>query len=46
MKEKCKKQQNKNKQRQKGGRKTEARVNGWGLNDFIVIYVRFSPVNM
>ena len=36
MKEKCKKQQKKNKQRQKGARGTEAIVKGWELNDFAV----------
>ena len=30
------KQQNKNKQRQKGARGTEAIVKGWELNDFVV----------
>ena len=34
MKEKWKKQQQKNKQKQKGG--TEATVKGWELNDFVV----------
>ena len=34
MKEKCQKQQKKNKQRQKGARGTEALVKGWELNDF------------
>ena len=33
MKEICKNQQKKNKQRQKGARGTEAIVNGWELND-------------
>ena len=33
MKEKYKKQQKKNKQRQKGGRGTEAIAKGWGLTD-------------
>ena len=36
MKEKCKKKQKKNKQRQKGGRETEAIAKGWELNDFAV----------
>ena len=36
MKKKCKKQQKKNKQRQKGARGTEAIVKGWELNDFVV----------
>ena len=36
MKEKCKKQQKKNKQRQKGTRGTEAIVKGSELNDFVV----------
>ena len=36
MKEKCKKQQKKNKQRQKGARGTEPIVKGWELNGFIV----------
>ena len=36
MKEKCKKQQKKNKQRQKGARGTKAIVKGWELNDFVV----------
>ena len=36
MKEKCKKQQKKNKQSQKGARGTEAIVKGWELNDFVV----------
>ena len=36
MKENCKKQQNKNKQRQKGARGTEAIVKVWELNDFFV----------
>ena len=35
MKEKCKKHQNKNKQRQKGARGTEAIVKWWELNDFV-----------
>ena len=34
MKEKCKKQQKKNKQRQKGARGTEVMVKGWELNGF------------
>ena len=34
MKEKCKKQQKKKKQRQTGARGTEATVKGWELNDF------------
>ena len=42
MKEKCKTQQKKHKQRQKGARGTEAIVKGGELNDFLV----FSPVNM
>ena len=36
MKEKCKKQQKKNKQRQKGARETEAIVKWSELNDFVV----------
>ena len=36
MKENCKNQQKKNKQRQKGARGIEAIVKGWELNDFIV----------
>ena len=36
MKEKCQKQQNKNKERQKGARGTEAITKGWDLNDFVV----------
>ena len=36
MKEKCKKQQKKNKQRQKGASGTEPIVKGWELNDFVV----------
>ena len=36
MKKKCKKQQKKNKQRQKGARGTKAIVKGWELNDFVV----------
>ena len=36
MKEKCKKQQKKNKQRQKGAMGTKAIVKGWELNDFVV----------
>ena len=36
MKEKCKNQQNKHKQRQKGERGTEAIAKGWELNDFVV----------
>ena len=36
MQDKCKKQQNKNKQRQKGARGIEAIVKGWELNDFAV----------
>ena len=36
MKEKCKKEQKKNKQRQKGTMWTEAIVKGWQLNDFVV----------
>ena len=36
MKEKCKKQQKKNKQRQKGSRGTEAIEKGRELNDFVV----------
>ena len=36
MKEKCKKQQKKNKQRQKGARGLEAIVKKWELNDFVV----------
>ena len=36
MEEKCKKQQNKNKQRQRGARRTEPIVKGWALNGFVV----------
>ena len=36
MKKKCKKQQKKNKQRQKGARGTEAIVKGWELSGFVV----------
>ena len=36
MKEKCKKQQKKNKQRQKGAMGTEAIVKGWELSGFVV----------
>ena len=36
MKEKCEKQQKKNKQRQKAAMKTEAIMKGWELNDFVV----------
>ena len=36
MKDKCKKQQKKNKQRQEGARVTEAIGKGWELNDFPV----------
>ena len=36
MKEKCKIQQKKNKQRQKGVREAEAIAKGWELNDFVV----------
>ena len=36
MKEKCQKQQKKNKQRQKGARGTEAIVKGWELSGFVV----------
>ena len=36
MKEKCKKQQNKNKQRHKGARETKAIAKGWELNDFVL----------
>ena len=36
MKENCKKQQKKNKQRHKGARGTETIVKGWELNDFVV----------
>ena len=36
MKENCKNQQKKNKQRQKGARGIEAIVKGWELNDFIM----------
>ena len=35
MKDKCKKQQKKTKQRQKGARGTEVIVKGWELNDFV-----------
>ena len=41
MKENCKNQQEKNKERQKAARETEPTVKGWQLNDF----VRLSPVN-
>ena len=36
MKENYKKQQKKNQQRQKGAGETEAKVKGWGLNEFVV----------
>ena len=36
MKEKCKKQQKKNKEKQKGARGTEAIVKGWELGAFFV----------
>ena len=36
MKGKCKKQQKKNKQRQKGATGTEAIVKGWEPNGFVV----------
>ena len=36
MKEKCKKQQKKNKQRQKGATGTEDIVKGWELSSFVV----------
>ena len=36
MREKCKKQQKKDKQRQKGARGTEAILKGWELDDFAV----------
>ena len=36
MKENCKNQQKKNKQRQKWARGIEAIVKGWELNDFIM----------
>ena len=36
MKDDCKKQQKKSKQRQKGERRTESIVKGWELNDFVV----------
>ena len=36
MKEKCKKQKKKSKERQKGARGAEAIVKGWELNDFVV----------
>ena len=36
MKDNCKKQQKKSKQRQKGARGTEAIVKGRELNDFVV----------
>ena len=36
MKEKCKKQKKRNRQRQKGARGTEAIVKGSELNDFVV----------
>ena len=35
MKDNCKKQQKKNKQRQKGATGTEAIAKGWELNDFV-----------
>ena len=35
MKEKCKKQQKRDKHRHKGARGTEAIMKGWGLNDFV-----------
>ena len=36
MKENCRKQQKKTKQRQKGARGTEAIVKEWEVNDFVV----------
>ena len=45
MKEKCKKQQKKNK-KDKGARGTEAIVTGSDLNDFVVHLSWFSPVSM
>ena len=45
MKEKCKKQQKKNKQRQKQAKRTEAIVKEWELNNFVV-HLSFSPVIM
>ena len=36
MKEDCKEEQNKNKQRQNGARGTETIVKGWEVNDFVV----------
>ena len=36
MKENCKKQQKKNRQRQKGATGTEPIMKGWELNDFAV----------
>ena len=36
MKEKCKKQQNKNKERQKGAKGTQVIAKGWELNDYVV----------
>ena len=45
MKEKCKKQQNENKKRQKWARATEAIAKRWEQNDFVVD-LRFSQVNM
>ena len=44
MKEKCTKQQKKNKQRQKGARGTEAIVKGWELSDFVMHLSCFSFV--
>ena len=44
MKEKCKKQQQKNKRRQRGARGAEAIVKGWELNNFVVHLT--SPANM
>ena len=36
MKEECKKEQNKNRQRQKGARGTAAIAKGWEINDFVL----------
>ena len=46
MKEKYKKQQKKNKQMQKGARRTKVIVKGRELIDFVLHLVRFSTVNM
>ena len=45
MKEKCKKQQKKNKQKQTQAKGAEAIVKEWELNSFVV-HLSFSPNNM